>query len=98
MTRHTRGRSTRRYRRLRREFKATCEACNEHCWLCGRPIDYGLPGGHPDSFSLDHRIPLADAPELAEDPANFAPSHLGCNTRRGRRAPHLQLGTPSELW
>lgn len=96
--RTTNLRHTRRYKTLHSRFRATCTANNEHCWLCGQPIEYTLPAEHPESFSLDHRIPVTDAPQLAYDPANFAPAHLDCNKHRGQRAPHLQVGQPSEDW
>ena len=99
------GRSTRRYRMLRANFRAACAAfvnpdgsIGAHCWLCGKPIDYALPAGHPQAFNLDHAYPVSTHPELAEDPANFRPSDADCNLRRGDRAPFIELGTPSEDW
>ena len=58
------------------------------CHLCGQPIDYSLPAGHPLSFELDELIPLAALPEeqraaAAIDPRNVAPAHRICNERRG---------------
>lgn len=105
------GRRTRRYRMLRANFRAQCanpalhnwdgSLGQAHCWLCGKPIDYALPAGvdgHPEAWNLDHAHPVISHPELAEDPANFRPSHADCNQRRGDQAPFIELGTPSEDW
>lgn len=102
------GRRTRRYILLRAIFRAECadpeqtnwdgstgQAC---CWLCGKPINYDLRHGHPEAWELDHAWPVSTHPALAEDPANFRPSHADCNQRRGDRAPFIELGTPSEDW
>jgi 5-methylcytosine-specific restriction endonuclease McrA len=99
------GRSTRRYRKQRADFRQTCaEHINHdgtigaHCWLDGRPIDYTLPREHPEAFNLDHAFPVSTHPELAEDPANFRPSHKDCNERRGDNDPFIHIGSPSEDW
>lgn len=92
------GRSTRRYKTLRAEYRRKCKANNLPCWLCGRDIDYDLPKEHPDTFNLDHAIALRERRDLAEDPANFRPSHKVCNERRGGDAPSIDIGQPSETW
>lgn len=92
------GRSTRRYKTLRAEFRRKCRATNKPCWLCGKPIDYELPHTHPESFSVDHAIPVSVRPDLAEDPKAFRASHSLCNTRRGANDPFIELGQPSEFW
>lgn len=99
------GRSTRRYKTQRSTFRAVCAAHVNHdgtigapCWLCGRPIDYSLPDTHPDGFNLDHAYTVSAHPELAEDPANFRPSHKACNELRGDGDPFILLGSPSEDW
>jgi hypothetical protein len=101
------GRSTRRYKRLRIEFRARCELDRLPCWLCGRTINYALPVGHPDSFNLDHAVPVAKRRDLAEDPANFRPSHSDCNLRRGddghsnqnrNKNRKITVGITSERW
>lgn len=60
------------------------------CHLCGRPIDYSLPAGHPMSFELDEVTPVSRLPEhqrkaAACDPSNVAPAHRICNQRKGNR-------------
>lgn len=65
------------------------------CHLCGQPIDYALPHGHPMSYELDELRPVSrwrefgyPSPEAAAlDPGNVAPSHRSCNARRGNRMP-----------
>jgi hypothetical protein len=92
------GRRTRRFMSQRKTFRAHCSAEQLPCWLCGKPIDYELPKDHPDSFNLDHAYAVTQRPELAEDTANFRPSHKACNERRGNREPLIDLGIPSEDW
>lgn len=93
------GRSTRRYKTLRRIFRAQCADEEQPCWLCGKPIDYSLPDNeHPDAFNLDHAYTVDDRPDLAEDPANFRAAHKDCNERRGNNDPFIQIGSPSEDW
>lgn len=92
------GRSTRRYKALREDFRRKCRNNDAACWLCGNRIDYDLPRDHPECFNLDHAIAKSVRPDLAEDPANFRPSHRLCNERRGADAPTIDLGRPSERW
>jgi len=92
------GRSTRRYKTLRAEFRRKCRANNAPCWLCGKPIDYDLSHDHPDAFNLDHAIPKSKRLDLAEDEKNFRPSHKNCNERRGNDQPTIDIGRPSEQW
>jgi 5-methylcytosine-specific restriction endonuclease McrA len=97
MAKHA-GRSTRRFKELRRAFKDLARREQRPCWLCGMAIDYELPHDHPDAFSLDHRFPVSTHPHLAEDPAGFEASHSRCNKSRGNRAQPLSLGTRSRNW
>ena len=92
------GRRTRRYRETSAVFRTNCEHVHMRCWLCGKPIDYTLAHPHPESFAVDHAQTVRDRPDLAEDPANYRPSHKVCNERRGHEAPHFDLGVPSEVW
>lgn len=98
MTSQYAGRSTRRYKQLRTEYRSKCRATHAHCWLCQKPIDYNLPREHPEAFNLDHAIPVSARPDLAEDTKNFRPSHRVCNERRGNDDPDIDLGKPSESW
>ncbi|CQD21596.1 hypothetical protein BN970_05062 [Mycolicibacterium conceptionense] len=91
-------RSQRHYKSAKAEFRRECEDLHAECWLCFEPINYSLPSGHPESFSVDHAKTVKDHPELGDDPANFRPSHLLCNQRRGDDEPHIDIGEPSEDW
>jgi len=97
MAKHA-GRSTRRFKKLRALFREQCERQLRPCWLCGQPIDYSLLYPHDDSWSLDHRWPLATHRHLAEDPGNFEASHLDCNRRRNKRGAPASLGERSREW
>ena len=68
------------------------------CWLCGEPIDYQLKFPHPQSWSLDHAIPIKHNPRLMLEPNNFRSAHLHCNNNRGTDTPAADLGQPSENW
>lgn len=70
-----------------RALKARIGAQGLPCALCGRPIDYSLPQGHPWCYELDHKIPLSKiAPHLREraalDPENAQPAHRWCNRQK----------------
>ena len=92
------GRSTRRYKTLRADFRRRCRNNETPCWLCGKPINYELAREHPDCFNLDHAITRQKRLDLAEDPANFRASHRLCNERRGADEPTIDLGRLSEAW
>ncbi|WP_434056518.1 HNH endonuclease [Georgenia sunbinii] len=88
------GRGSRRLALLKRNLKARRLPCH----LCGQPIDYSLPPGHPDVFNADHIKPWSTHPHLREDPANLAAAHASCNKSRGKRATPPALGTLSRDW
>lgn len=94
------GRDNRAYRKARAEFRDECEEAAESCWLCSKPIDYDLPSGHPDCWSLDHFYPWQKYPELRLNSDNFRASHLDCNRRRGEGNHDADddLGKPSRAW
>lgn len=73
-------RSTRQHQRDR----AAAIATNDHCCICGQPIDKTLPGTHPLGPSLEHITELA-AGGAPHDPANHGLAHLKCNTSAGAR-------------
>lgn len=91
--RSSHGRSTRRWHRIVTELRSR----RLPCWLCGHLIDYSLPPNHRDSFTVHHRVPLAVAPHLAEDPTNLAPAHRSCNSRQGDNPEPPPLAT-SRRW
>lgn len=57
------------------------------CWYCGEPINRALPGNHPSGrgWTLDHKIPRAEAPHLTFVESNLAPAHRDCNSKRAGR-------------
>ena len=74
----------------RKALRRRVAAMGLPCHLCGQPIDYSLPAGHPLSFELDEIVPLASLPKEAHayaaiDPNNVAPAHRICNERRGAK-------------
>ena len=87
---------SRRYRQMRADFRAQCEALNLPCRCCGLPIDYAAPPNDPDAFELDHVISRKARPDLAYDPSNFAPSRHACNRAKGAGPTPSTLGTTSE--
>src|SRR5699024_9558751 len=92
------GRSTRRYKKLRKDFREHSANTNAPCWLCKQPIDYRIEWPEDDAFELDHLYPVSTHPEHAEDPANFRASHRLCNLQRSNRMPTGGLGNPSRKW
>lgn len=94
----TPGRDTANFRRRAAAFRRDCARINAPCWLCAQAIDYAAPRDDANSYTTDHIRPLSLHPDLAEDPANFAPAHRRCNEARGNRAPLLNLGIPSRRW
>lgn len=89
------GRSGARWRALRENIRAARPVC----YYDGQPIDYDAKWPHPDSFSVDHKLPRSKHPELAEDPGNLVACHLRCNQVKGDRAQlHAGLGNRSEEW
>lgn len=94
--------SSRRFKNDRTKFRTDCELDQLSCWLCGQAIDYEAPHddyANDDRFELDHYYPVSTHPELQEDPANFRPSHAGCNRARGNSTVTSTLaGTLSRDW
>ncbi|MCD2145022.1 HNH endonuclease [Gordonia paraffinivorans] len=55
------------------------------CHICGGNIDYNLPHTHPQSYALDHIVPLARGG--TDDLSNLAAAHRFCNESKGARMP-----------
>lgn len=68
----------------RSRLRARVAARGEPCHLCGCPIDYELPAGHPMSYELDELLPVSRGGDPL-DIGNVAPAHRLCNQRRGNR-------------
>ena len=76
-----------------RALKAWVRSEEDTCWLCGKHIDRTIPYRNPitgrvnpQSWSLDHVIPITVAPMLALIRSNVRAAHLSCNSGRGNRA------------
>lgn len=67
----------------RNRYRARLIKLGLPCAICGRPIDYTLPGLDPMSFHADHKIPLARGGADTFD--NLQPTHRLCNARKGTR-------------
>lgn len=53
------------------------------CHICGEPIDYSLDWSQPQSFVVDHVVPLAKGGSDTRD--NKKAAHRSCNsTKRAR--------------
>ncbi|CAN5758396.1 hypothetical protein BH09ACT7_BH09ACT7_18350 [soil metagenome] len=91
-------RSTRIHKGLKAAYRIDCTERQLGCWLCPQSIDYTLKWPHPESFSLDHALPVSTHPQLGDDILNFRPAHLICNQQRGDEEPHIDIGIPSEVW
>lgn len=66
----------------RRAIRERWKAIGAPCSLCGKPIDYALPAGHPMAFEVDEIVPVS----RGGDPLDFdntQPTHRVCNQRKG---------------
>lgn len=72
------GRRGKEWERLK---KLVCPP-GSYCWLCKKPIQFGLRPRHPMGPSIDHVVPLSKGGHPTAL-ANLRPSHYGCNSRRG---------------
>lgn len=66
----------------RRKLRERVKAEGRPCGICGQPIDYSLPAGHPLSYELDEIIPFSRGGSPI-DYNNVQPAHRICNQRRG---------------
>lgn len=89
------------YQKLRKEFKARCQAANLPCHLCNGdlgPIDYTAPGNQSNAFEVDHFHPISVRPDLRYELSNWRPAHCSCNRSRQAKAikeQHYMQHTPS---
>ena len=70
----------------RRQLRKWLASLGNPCGICGKPIDYSLPPGHPMSFEVDEIVPVS----LGGDPldkGNVQASHRICNERKSNGAP-----------
>ena len=67
---------------LRNKMRARLAAKRRGCWMCGLPIDYNLPAGHPHAYECDELVPVSKGGS-PYDPANLDAAHRLCNQWRG---------------
>ena len=80
----------------RRKLRERLKALGLPCALCGKPIDYALPAGHPMSFEVDEVVPVSlGGDEL--DWRNLQPAHRICNQRKGNGRKRPPAPGPSGL-
>lgn len=83
----------------RRAIRSRWKSIGAPCALCGKPIQYDLPAGHPMSFEVDEIVPVSKGGDPL-DFANTQPAHRSCNIRKGNgsrrhQAPHKPSGLPT---
>ena len=83
-----------RYRnpKKRRAMRIRIMRRGDPCALCGKPIDYTLPRGHPMAYELDEIVPISRGGSPI-DPDNLQATHAICNRRKGNKLPSEQLRT-----
>lgn len=92
--------STRADNDVRREYKAKCAETNFPCCICQQAFDYAARKddyADDDRFQRDYFFP-ASTHHLYDDPANWRPSHAGCNRDRSDEDARAGIGTASRLW
>lgn len=68
------------------------------CVICEQPIDYSLPGTHPDGCTVQHVKSRKLFPQLTWSTSNHAPAHRACNTSAGDGTRNRETGVTSEEW
>ena len=67
------------------------------CWICGLPIDYGLPARHPMSFECDELLPVSKGGSPYSR-GNLASAHRVCNSwRSAKEVPVVEFVRDSVL-
>lgn len=88
--------STKHQGRPYRRLVAAVKRLQDPCCICGHNIDHTLDPRHPQSFTLEHRVPISRGGSLL-DPANARSAHRACNSRKGNRTGPITLKT-SRRW
>lgn len=82
----------------RRTLRARIKAQGRPCAICGGPIDYELPAGHPMSYELDEIIPVSKGGNPL-DINNVQPAHRLCNQRKSNKVKQKPVKLPrSRNW
>jgi 5-methylcytosine-specific restriction endonuclease McrA len=71
--------TSKRYRKMRQQFREDCRRNRLPCSICGNAIDYSLKFPNKWAFELHHIRPSSTFPHLHYMRANHAPSHSRCN-------------------
>jgi 5-methylcytosine-specific restriction endonuclease McrA len=82
--------TSKRYRRMRAQFRDACWRNRLACSICHSVIDYSLTFPNPWAWELHHVQPSSLAPHLHYVHTNFAPSHARCNKS--------QSANPKQEW
>lgn len=61
------------------------ETHGSDCYLCGTPVDPGLPAGYSDSPQRDHVVPLADPESPGDVIENVRLTHARCNLMKSHK-------------
>ena len=82
----------------RRAIRDRWRSIGAPCALCGKPIDYSLPAGHPMSFEVDEVVPVGKGGDPL-DFGNTQPCHRLCNQGKGEGgagpSPPTRAGLPT---
>lgn len=84
---------------FRARLKAGWQAVNAACGICGQAtIDWDGEKNRPDSFELDHRLPVIHYPHLEFVESNCQPSHHRCNRSKQAGSGPAPVGVTSEAF
>lgn len=68
------------------------------CGLCGQAIDMRAPIRSPQSWSVDHITPVAEAPHLKYELSNTREAHYGCNSSRADGVANKRRANNTRDW
>lgn len=77
------GNAHKRSDQLRKKHRAIIARTKAACHICGNPIDYTLTYPHPESFVIDHVVPIAKGG--SDELHNKKAAHAGCNSKKRAR-------------
>lgn len=78
------GKGHRAYRRKQAALKRRTQRDAIPCAWCGQQIRFDVPSTHPQSFTADHPIAIANGGDLVKQ--DLAPMCRGCNARKSNHA------------
>ena len=81
------GRGHRMYRRKAQRLKRDTEANKTPCAWCGGQIRFDVPPTHPQSFTADHPIAIANGGHLYQQ--ELKPMCRSCNAKKSDSAPPI---------